>query len=978
MTAYVPASTYRLQLNAAYPFDAARLAVPYLDALGVTDVYLSPVFRARPGSPHGYDICSQRELNPELGSEADWHALVEALRGRGMGIVLDVVANHMGTDPSTNPWWRDVLENGRGSQFATYFDIDWEPVKTELAGKVLVPLLGDRYGVALEEGSLRVAAEDGRFVLAYGDRRLPLSPLAYPWLLRCGLDSVEAGGGDDDPDLRELLSVITAFSHLPPPDETSGERIAERRRESAVASERLARLVERSPAIAAHVEAAVAWINGTPGVPASFDALHELLERQPYRLAYWRTAADEINYRRFFDVNDLAGVRVEVPEVFDATHELVRALLARGDVRGLRIDHPDGLFDPGHYFARLQRLAREATGGTGSADGQDSTGGSGRAVYLVAEKILGPAEHLDPSWLVHGTTGYDWMNVAGGVFVDAAGEHGFRRLYQRFAGRAPHFAEVAYEAKSLIMRTALASELNVLAHRLNDLTEDNRRSRDFTLNSLRAMIREYVACLPIYRTYLTPDGIRDEERAVVRAALHRAAAKRRDSDPIVFRFLAQVLLPPVDGGDGEFAPASPAEQASRVQFAMQLQQYTGPVQAKGVEDTAFYRDNVLLSLNEVGGDPSRFGHSIDAFHQHNAQRRRAWPDSLTSTATHDTKLGEDVRARLNALTEWPDEWRRAVFTWSRINARWRTLVDGEWAPARNDEYRFYQALLGAWPMEVDPADGAPRPLVERLSAYMLKSAKEAKLRTSWINEHHAYDAALRAFVEQSLGGATKGRFLSAFAPLWRQVALAGVIDSLGQLVLKLASPGVPDVYQGCESWDLNLVDPDNRRPVDYAARTAMLAELEPALWDAGRTASNGDRVEAVREALSDWRSPRVKMLVTASGLRCRRARAATLRHGTYAPLPVVGRRHAHVVAFAREHEGDAVVAAVTRLPRGLNTSSLAPPRDAWEDTIVRFPETTAGTWLNVMTGERLDAGQPAMPASRVFATLPAALFVPVE
>jgi len=831
--------------------------------------------------------------------------------------------------------------------------------------------------------------------------------------------------------------VLTALKNLPEQFETDPERIAERHREKEVARERLARLVERSARIRRHIEEAVRAYNGEPGKPDSFDLLHDLLEEQAYRLAYWRTAAHEINYRRFFDINDLAGIRMEDPEAFAATHALVARLIAENAVQEMRIDHPDGLYDPAQYFRRVQaRAARVRKSGSpevrksdeGPSDPRtfgrsDHVDLARRRLHLVAEKVLSAGEALPADWAISGTTGYNFCNELNGVFVDASNARALRRIYRRVTRQMATFDEVVYQCKKLITRTSLASELNVLAHALNRISEGNRRSRDFTLNSLRDVLGEVVACFPVYRSYVNERGWTPSDRAVIETAVRRARRRNPALEPSAWDFLREVLLPRQASDEGRddpdtgverrvnYPPPDAEEYRKRLHFAMRFQQYTAPVQAKGVEDTAFYRYNLLLSLNEVGGEPGRVGRSVAEFHEANRARLEKWPLEMTSTATHDTKLGEDVRARINVISELVDDWRRGVAKWMRINGGNRTKLDAEPAPDRNDEYRFYQVLLGTWPAEAFSDRNAQSPsaasafetsnppdpvYVRRVRDYMIKAIKEAKLRTSWINDNQAYDNAVAHFVERTLTGPTSRRFLSAFLPFARRVAHLGMINSLSQLALKIASPGVPDFYQGTELWDLHLVDPDNRQPVDYERRMKYLEELRPWLDDAdpdsvgrafrpavarpstssGRgepleprgfspakerptpTLPDGDspsRLGAVRELLDCWADGRIKLLMTAVGLRLRRSYPDLFLRGHYVPLDAdMAGVAGGVIAFARRFDAVTLVVAVPRLIAKLVNLEL-PVGDVWGEARLLLPPDLAGRYRNCLTGEVLQA-----------------------
>ncbi|MGE5813769.1 MAG: malto-oligosyltrehalose synthase [Acidobacteriota bacterium] len=917
----LPLSTYRLQLHAAFTFADARSIVDYLGRLGVSDCYLSPIFASRPGSTHGYDVTQHNRFDPELGGREEYERLAAEVRTRGMGMVLDFVPNHMGVDALSNPWWRDVLENGQCSRYARFFDIDWTPLKPELEGRVLLPILGRQYGHVLEAGELKVAFNEGSFDVHYFDHCLPINPRQIPLIFapsagEAGID----GEGDDLGELRDILAALTA---MPPHTDGRDESIAERRRVKAEARTRLQRLVERSSRVRELIDRSLREINGTPGVRASFDRLHALMEEQTYRLAYWRTASHEINYRRFFDINDLAGLRQEVPEVFETTHALLGDLLKAGPVTGVRIDHPDGLFDPEGYFQDRQQLAARVWQ-------RDS---DSRPLFVLAEKILSGDETLLDRWPIHGTTGYNYLNELNGLFVDSSAAKKIRRTYARFIGDAPRFADIVYAAKKLIMNTALASELNVLANTIDRIGEMDRRARDFTLISIRDALSEIVACFPVYRTYVRADGWTVWDRQIVDEAIGCAREHTPALEPSVFDFMREVLLPrhPEDesyepGGPGPedrrsgYPPLDEQQRERRLQTSMKFQQYTAPVQAKGFEDTAFYRYNVLLSLNEVGGEPDRFGRSPDTFHSANQHRFERWPFEMLATSTHDTKLGEDVRARINVISELPEEWAHAVSRWRRINQSHRVLIGREMAPDRADEYRFYQALVGAWPAEQpSQADDA---FVQRLQAFMNKSIKEAKVHTSWINENRAYDEAMAHFVATTLTGRGGRRFLSAFLPLERRIATIGVVNSLAQVVLKLAGPGIPDIYQGCERWNLSLVDPDNRRPVAFETNRRMLDEIDRLL-----EGDPAERIASARLMLDHWQDGRIKLCLTAAGLRLRRAYPETFLAGTYVPLETEVSVQAGLVAFARlPREGPAVVAIAPRL---VARKMAAEPEPAW-------------------------------------------------
>ena len=920
--ARTPLSTYRLQFNRDFTFRHALELVNYLDQLGVPDLYASPYLQARPGSSHGYDISDHNRLNPELGDTADHEALTSALRERGMGHLLDIVPNHMGIGGMDNEWWMDVLENGPSSSFASYFDIDWHPLKPDLTDKILLPVLGDQFGNTLERGELRLAFEDGRFRIRYFEHVFPVSPRSSSMVLRAAHGQMAGHLDVDDPCLLEVASVAAALEHLPGRDRTDADSVAERRRESLVTRRRLMRLQAESPPFRDALEAAIEAYNGTPGDSRSFDLLEALLDDQPYRLAFWRVAAEEINYRRFFDINDLAGVRVERPEVFGATHGLILDLVEQGRVTGLRIDHPDGLYHPDGYLLKLQDEVRRRTG---------------QAAYLLVEKILTGEEELPERWPVAGTVGYDFLNRVNALFVAGGNEGAMTGVYERFVDIRVDFERLVYTRKKLILRVALASELNVLAYLINRISEKNRRSRDFTLGSLTDVLRETIASFPVYRTYIDASlGRMDEaDAAHVERAIATAIRRNRVISRSIFHFLRDVLLLrwPHDL-DAE-------ARAEHAEFVMKFQQLTGPVMAKGVEDTSFYIFNRLVSLNEVGGEPDRFGILPNELHQWVTERARAWPGAMNSSSTHDTKRSEDVRARISVLSEMPDEWEARVHRWSELNGVHREEVEGDVVPDANDEYLIYQTLVGSWPLDADRAE-VRASYRERIGRYLEKATREAKEHTSWINPNEEYEAALQAFLRRILDFESGGNaaFLDDFRDFHAEIVRPGMLNSLAQTLLKLMLPGVPDTYQGQELWDFSLVDPDNRRPVDYALRRALLASVQEGLA--------ADRGDLAREAARAWGDGRVKLLVTHVGLRLRREAPDLFLEGEYVPLEVDGEWADHLFAFARHHAGEILVVAVPRLPVTLERASGADLLDpeAWGDTRITAPaELLAGRAL---------------------------------
>ncbi len=917
----LPVSTYRVQFNAGFTFADARAIIPYLARLGISHVYASSYLRAVPGSLHGYDVADPRTLNPELGTEQDFHAWVDDLRARGMGHILDVVPNHMGIARSSNAWWLDVLENGPSSRYASFFDIDWHPIKDELEHKVLLPMLGDAYGSVLERQEIQLAYEEGRFTVRYYETRLPIAPRSYVRILEHRLGELLADGQLEPLDADELQSIITALRRLPSQQTADPSLLAERAREKEVVKRRLAQLTARTAPVRAFVEGNVRRFNGTPGEPESFDLLDQLLNEQAYRLAHWRVAAEEINYRRFFDVNELAAIRVEDPEVFDAVHALVFRLARERLVDGFRVDHVDGLYDPADYVERLRARTRELTGDP--------------AFYLVVEKILAHDEPL-PDWPVQGTTGYDYLNVVNGLFVDGANERAVDDVYTRFVRPQLRYRDLVYYSKRLVMQLSMASDINVLGLLLNRFSERNRHYRDFTLNALTRAIREIIACFPVYRSYVTDHDpeVSPRDRSYIERAVNEAKRRNPGTSPLVFNFVRDVLLKQAD-----YIP--PSDRGEYVRFLMKFQQITSPVTAKGIEDTALYIYTRLTSLNEVGGEPDHFGVPPDTFHAWMQERAGKWPHAMSTTSTHDTKRSEDVRARIDVLSELPGAWKQAAQRWARMNRRFKQTLDGVSFPEPNEEYLLYQTLVGTWPFE--PMDGQALGVYrERIQAYMEKALREAKVHSTWLNPSEPHEQALKAFVANILASSSFRARLAAFAA---RVGLLAIHNSLAQLVIKLTAPGVPDFYQGTELFDFSLVDPDNRRAVDYARRMAMLEEIDAAV--------GAERASAVAARLLASRTDgRVKLFLTRRLLETRRRHAGLFSDGGYEPLAVTGARRDRVVAFARRHGAEIALTIVPRLVATLLPDEHAVATgDRWGDTAVVMPQPTSGCFEEAVTGE---------------------------
>jgi (1->4)-alpha-D-glucan 1-alpha-D-glucosylmutase len=937
----IPLATYRLQFNSQFTFKQAQEIVGYLRDLGVSDAYASPLFQAGPESTHGYDICCFGRVNSNIGTEQEFEAFTDALRNNGMGLLLDMVPNHMGADLS-NTWWRDVLEKGPASEYAAYFDIDWQPIKSDLHNKVLLPVLGDHYGKVLAKGEFKLAFEDGKFSISYYDKRFPVAPHCYAPLLstvRGKLPRAENAFKG----IRQLEKLTQAAGAWQATTLLGGKELLQ-------LQEELRSWFESTPAFRAALEAVLADYNGIPGAPAGREsqiALDELLRVQHYRLAYWRVGSEEINYRRFFDVTSLISLRMESPEVFAATHELVFDWLRRGRITGLRIDHPDGLWDPWEYFERLQEKA-----------------GPARPLYVVAEKILSGDEALAPDWTVDGTTGYDFLNQLNGLFINEANPSAFDALYRDISGESDDFEDLVYNSKKKILETSLYSEWRALAHRLRRISLASPETQDLTFRQIQAALAVVIAAFPVYRTYAREGraSLSEPEADYVKEAFVKARKREPGLEPAVWTFLENLLLLRGVPGLGK------TECPGCLEVAMKFQQLSGPVMAKGLEDTAFYNYNRLISLNEVGGSPEKFGNSPASFHRYNAMRAKLWPHSLSATATHDTKRGEDLRARLNVLSEMPDEWREMVLRWREINAGQKGVVQGHLGPHPNDEYLLYQTLVGAWTKEAETPHGLTS-LRDRVVGYMEKALRESKARTSWTDPDAAYETAVKEFVERILDPSRSTEFLTSLKEFSNRISFFGVLNSLAQTLVKLAAPGVPDFYQGTELWDFSLVDPDNRRPVDYRARQDLFSDLRQRL-------AKTDRAQLAEALLKAHDNGQIKMLFIYLGLECRARNRACLELGDYAPLEVTGPASEHIFAFQRSHKKQTILCVVPRLAFTVSQGHpavLTRPK-VWKDTILHF-NTARGNLHNILTSQsfKVDEGRRGLPTAELFRTIPFAL-----
>ncbi|MBW4465641.1 MAG: malto-oligosyltrehalose synthase [Pegethrix bostrychoides GSE-TBD4-15B] len=918
----LPLATYRIQFNSEFGFTAAQEIAAYLKSLGISDLYASPIFKARAGSPHGYDVVDPTQLNPELGEQADFESLVQQLQAQQMGWLQDIVPNHMAYD-GDNLWLMDVLENGSASSYLSYFDIAWNSPFDSNQAAVLVPLLGNFYGESLENGEIQIQYDQTGLSVGYYSLKIPLKLESYATLMTHNLGALAKALGRNHPVFVRLLGILYSIKSVP--SDISGKQ---RQDQVAFVKSLLWDLYCDQSEVKSFIDDNIKTFNGNPGEPSSYDLLDNLLTDQYFRLAYWKVGAEEMNYRRFFTVNELISVRVEQLKIFNATHTLIFDLVNQGKFTGLRVDHIDGLYNPTEYLDRL----REKVGDT----------------YVSVEKILQPGEDLPQIWKTEGTSGYDYLNYVNGVFCQSENQAKFDQIYRQFTGKTASIETVIDQTKRLILDKNLAGDVDNLATILKQISERYRYGNDFTINSLRRAIIELLVHFSVYRTYTTDTGVLETDRPYIAEAIQAS----REQVPLLrneLNFIEKLLLLDYD----ESLPQ--VEKDKWIYWVMRVQQYTGPLMAKGVEDTALYIYYRLLSLNEVGGDPARFGVSLDEFHQFNRARQADWPYAMSTTSTHDTKRGEDVRARLNVLSEIPERWQQQVERWSQINERHKTSFKFNRYPDRNDEYALYQTIVGTLPFASSLAG-----FTERIKDFMLKAIREAKVYTTWLSNNPVYEDACSKFIEAILNDSEDNQFLQELRPFQQQVAHYGVLNSLAQTLLKLTTPGIPDFYQGSELWDLSLVDPDNRRPVDFEQRQADLHEMQHKL--------SADIAGLLPELLAHPADGRIKLFLTMQGLKARADYAALFLEGGYQPLQTSGKFANHLIALARTHQTKTVVTVVPRFCTGLVEAGAYPLGEVWQDTAIQLPEATG--WKNLLTGQ-LTAG--TNQASDILSQFPVAL-----
>lgn len=907
---HIPDTTYRLQFSPEFTFDSATSALPYLVSLGISNIYASPIFKAVDGSVHGYDVVDQNCINPELGGYEKFHSLCSQARALELGWLQDIVPNHMAFD-CRNQFLSDVFEKGQRSQYASFFDIDWEHSYENIKGRVLAPFLGGFYGESLEKGELRLDFTPNGFVLRYFGLTFPIAIETYQTILSYRKRRLREELGEDHPDFIKFLGLLYVTRTL-----TSGEESEEINDQARFVKRMLWEMYTSSKQFRNFLEQNLLIFNGTPGIPESFNLLDELLSRQVFRLSYWKIATKEINYRRFFNINSLISLRLENREVFDQTHSMIFDLVKSRKITGLRIDHLDGLYDPRTYLDWIHECVPDC--------------------YVIVEKILGPDEELPEDFIAHGSTGYDFVNFVNGLFVAKHHEKSINRIYHSFIGTRIGFQTLLEERKRLISFEHMAGDINNLVQQLKSASSRDRHGSDITQYGLRRGLMEIMVAFPIYRTYISDGHYSQTDRNTVEAAVKRAIQNNPALTPEL-DFMRKFLLLDYPLYSQE------ANQMEWLNFVMRLQQFTGPLMAKALEDTSFYVYNRLISINEVGGDPGTFGQSVSDFHGFIKRRFNRWPASLNTTSTHDTKRGEDSRARINVLSEMPNEWEMALKRWNRLNKTKKTKIDGQSFPDRNDEYFLYQSLIGALP----PGEFDHAGFVERMKAYVVKAVREAKIHTAWIRPDTDYEQAFVSFVENILEESPENSFLQDFMSFTKRIARAGMLNSLSQTLIKLTAPGVPDFYQGTELWDLNLVDPDNRRTVNFQKRSQMLDWI--------KTEFQNNPSSLLNKLMSEPENGAIKLFVIWRGLQLRRLMPELFRHGFYLPLEARGTRAKNVIAFARINNAQLTVTVVPRLCSTLfSGDSMTAGTDVWADSVIHAPKMERAIRLkNVFTGENL-------------------------
>ncbi len=922
----VPIATYRIQFNLYLGFREVKKIIPYLAELGISDIYASPIFRARKGSLHGYDVVDPNKLNPELGSKEDFEGLVGELKNRGMGWLQDFIPNHMAYNYE-NQMLMDVLENGPASRFSNFFDIEWEHPYKKIRGKLLAPFLGRPYKESLKDGEIQLSYDGSGLAVNYYDNKFPLLMETYTKVLVRDLNELKMKLGKNNPDFSKFLNVIKALKNLP-------SKVKERDTRIKFIKRTLRELYMKNRKVRKLIDKNIKIINGEKGNPKSFGLLDKLLSEQLFRLSFWKLATRGVDYRRFFNINELICLRMEDQDVFDHVHSLIFKLIEDGKVDGLRIDHVDGLYDPAGYLGRMRRKVKRT--------------------YTIVEKILNIEEDFPP-WPVQGTTGYDFLNFLNGIFCCSKNKEKFDNICSGFTGLKKSYEDILYDKKKLMIKKHMAGDVDNLVRLLLRISGEIGEGDGITFRYLKRAIVEVMSLFPIYRTYVDRKIFSKADRSYINRALEKAMRK----NPSLLReinFVKKFLLL-------NFHDLNEEEKDKCVHFVMRFQQFTGPLMAKGFEDTFLYIYNRLLSLNEVGGSPDRFGIALEEFYNFNKRRAKIWPHSLNATSTHDTKRGEDVRARINVLSEMPLEWGKNLKRWNNINKRKKKNVNGIEVPDKNDEYFLYQTLVGAFPFNEKEYPA----FLDRIKNYLIKSAREAKVHTAWLEPNAGYENALISFVEGILGPSEKNQFLTEFLSFQKKIAHYGMLNSLSQTLIKITSPGVPDFYQGTELWDLSLVDPDNRRPVDFERRRSFLLD--------SKRKAGADVLSLVDDLLSTGGDGRIKLFLIYKTLNARKENLETFQKGSYIPVKIGGKFKNHVIAFARNHkQGWAITIAPRFLSALVKEGEYPIGRRVWRNTYIFVPEGAPTSWRDAITGQFIKA-KKALPIGEILKHSPVSLLI---
>ena len=906
---HIPKSTYRLQFNSSFGFKAASGTTDYLSELGISDIYASPVFKSKIDSSHGYDVVEPNQLNPQLGTDEEFDFLAGKVKKNGMHWLQDFVPNHMAYNVQ-NRMLIDLLENGSNSGYAGFFDIDWEHHHAGMKGRILAPFLGKFYQEALENGEIKLRYDEEGLSINYYETRLPIKIESYADVFSFRLDKLRNKLGRNEPDFIRFMGTLFAIKSLP-----SAEEIDERYNQIKFIKGILWELYIYNNSIKDFIDENLKIFNGIKGMPESFDLLDNLLSQQYFRISFWKVANEEINYRRFFNVNELISLRVENEEVFNRIHSLVFKLCREEKISGLRIDHIDGLYDPSDYLKNVRDRNKD--------------------IYLVVEKILEFEENLPTFWPVQGTTGYDFLNFLNEIFCQRKNNYRLTAFYNKFTEQNKTYEQIVIEKKRLIIQTRMAGDVENLAILIEEISSKDRFGVDVTLHGIKEALEEILTHFPVYRTYISGSKNRRTDKKYLSEVIEKVK-KENQLLTKEFQYIGSLLTK-------DFGEKFTTEQKDKsLNFLMKFQQLTGPIMAKGFEDTVLYVFNRLISLNEVGSSPDKFGITLNEFYNFNKKRFLNWRFTINATSTHDTKRGEDVRARINVLSEIPDEWIKKVRLWNKINVKFKKSRNGYLMPDKNLEYFIYQTLIGSFPFNPDDTGD----YLNRIKQYLVKSMREAKEHSSWTRPDAEYESAALTFTGNILN--SNSEFYNDFSSFRKKIAFYGVYNSLSQSLVKISSPGVPDFYQGTEMWDLFLVDPDNRQPVDYNLRRKSLNEIIKMDKESGVE----DRISFLQSLLINPSDAKIKLYVTYKSLQVRNNNLEFYNEGDFIPVETGGKFKDNLIAFARSFEDKVIVTLAPRFLTDLVEENKLPTGlDVWNDTYIKLNKINYSALKNNFTGE---------------------------